>query len=94
MKIKALIHTVSSKADLYGNRYHFATVIDTKTGKELTFQTGTERNIIFEVKKMLGDEWGTIKETHADLTIREFNKIVKNMSYQNDDAIKNLLHVS
>ena len=37
--IRLIVETVSSLADINGNRYHFATVTSTKTGKYLNLDS-------------------------------------------------------
>lgn len=89
-KLKAVIHTVSTLPDTYGNRYHFATVLNVKTGAELTFITDTENNISLEVTKILGAGYPSecLKVYHSDIKRKEYNFLTKKMPYQHSINLK------
>jgi len=76
MKIKALVHTVSSKSDTFGNRYHFCTVTRTKDGKSVSFEAGGERNGEGKAMKAVGD-WGNIVCTNEEVGYREWSRLAK-----------------
>ena len=70
--IRFLIHTVSSLTDTNGNRYHYATITSTKTGRELRIKSlGGPSNAQALVRKVA--EWDEIHSTSADMKTREFN---------------------
>ena len=77
--IRFLIDTVSSLTDINGNRYHFATITSTKTGREIRVkQVGGESNaraLLF--RHVEGVSHGHIHNTHSDMKIREFNRAAK-----------------
>lgn len=76
--IRFLIHTVSSLTDVYGNRYHYATITSTKTGKDLRIKSlGGPSNARHLVRTKTDADWSEINSTEADMKIREFNRSVK-----------------
>lgn len=76
--IRFLIETTSSKSDMYGNRYHFATITSTKTGLDLRVKSiGGESNARALVRKNTDAEWSEIHATESTLPIREFNRAAK-----------------
>lgn len=71
--IRFLIHTVSSRADVYGNRYHVATVTSTKSGRSFLVQNvGGEGNIPGLLREY-GFEWNELNSTREELPIRQWN---------------------
>ena len=93
MKIKATLSVTSSNPDVYGNRYHMATVTNTKNGKSLTFITGTERNLSYQLMQMLGGEWGHVTESYSQVPVRHYNRLVKGLPYEHNVNIAELLGV-
>ena len=76
--IRFIIHTVSSKIDVYGNRYHLTQFTSTATGKSLQVEMGGEDNANFALRRLLELGWEDFHSSHADLPIREFNRLAKN----------------
>ena len=73
--IRFLIDTVSSLTDVNGNRYHFATITSTKTGKSVRVkQIGGESNARGMVRNLTGADWSEIHCTESDLKIRQFDR--------------------
>lgn len=75
--IRFLIDTTSSKTDVNGNRYHFATIISTKTQNVLQIKSlGGPSNARALVRDVA--EWDEIHSTQAeDIPIRQFNRLAK-----------------
>ncbi len=57
-KIRFIVETCSSATDKNGNRYHFACVTSTVTGKRLSFLSGAESNARGLVGRALGTQEG------------------------------------
>lgn len=53
--IRFIVITHTSASDGNGNRYHFARVTSTATGKSLTFESGGEENAQHMVGRAIGD---------------------------------------
>lgn len=85
--IRFLIHTVSSLTDINGNRYHFATITSTVTGKELRIkQVGGESNARALLREHTNADFEQINSTQSDMKIREFNRA--RAVHQHDIAAK------
>ncbi len=80
MQIRFLVHTVSSKTDVNGNRYHYAVITSTATGRALAVRNlGGDSNGVSLVRQAL-DTWEGIHRSEATLPIREFNARHKSQS--------------
>lgn len=77
--IRFIIETTSSKTDVYGNRYHFATITSTKTGKYLQLDhVGGPSNAAGLVRRTVpGIGWDEIHSVNSDEAIRRFNELRK-----------------
>jgi hypothetical protein len=53
-KIRFIVETVSSARDKCGNRYHFARVTSTLTGRSLSYETGGVRNAAGDLYRVAG----------------------------------------
>lgn len=73
--IKLIVDSYCSKADIYGNRYHFSVITSTKTGKSLRFTTPAHGNTTGLLRKCW--EWEEIHGSETELPIREWNRLVK-----------------
>ena len=74
--IRFIVETVSSKTDINGNRYHFATVTSTKTGKTLNLASvGGDSNAVRLVKSKLDLDWSEIHSTNQTEMIRDWNRM-------------------
>jgi hypothetical protein len=79
--IKLLVHTVSSKRDVYGNCYHSATFTSTRTGSQFSMRdTGGENNAAHFARKA-GLDWDEVSSTQATLPIRQYNAVVRSWQY-------------
>jgi hypothetical protein len=102
--IRFLIHTTSSKTDIYGNRYHFATITSTKTGKFIpVMHLDGPDNAAGQVRNVLNTDWSEIHATRETQSIRQFNALKKfneaqpGVVYEHDitaDMLKNLEEIS
>lgn len=73
--IRFLVDTTSSLTDTNGNRYHFATVTSTKSGKSLrVLSVGGDSNARALVSKHTGADWSEIHSTQCDMKIRDFQR--------------------
>ena len=70
MKIRFIVHTVSSESDVYGNRHHYAVITSTKTGKGLTCVVGGESNARALVYDACGDNWAGIYSVESSVPKR------------------------
>ena len=98
--IRFLIHTVSSLTDINGNRYHFATITSTVTGKILRIkQVGGESNARALLRKHTGADWEEINSTQSDMKIREFDRIrnrheaSENAKYEHEFTASDFIHL-
>lgn len=74
MKIRFLVHTVSSKTDINGNRYHYAVITSTETGRTLCVKNlGGDSNGRHLVRRAL-DTWEGIHNEETSLPIREWQR--------------------
>lgn len=78
MKIRFILDIYSSKADVYGNRYHVAQLTSTRTGRSVWFWTHSESNARVAVAHALDQRPSEFMHvTEQTLPIREFNRLVK-----------------
>jgi hypothetical protein len=79
--IKAIIESVNSKSDMYGNRYFFMRYTDTKSGKTIEGNiSGGESNIRSIIREM-GLEYSDVYFNTIELPIREYNRQSKGLEY-------------
>lgn len=72
--IRFIVETTSSKTDINGNRYHFATITSTKTGQSLAVDhVGGDSNIEHRLREA-GLEWGEMKAINRTEAIREWQR--------------------
>ena len=91
-KLKIAVEIISSKADVYGNRYHYFNAIQLKDGATAKGQISSESNARYLFNKFF-DEYGHILFFEKTISIREFNRAVKNYQYiaENDSFKSNIL---
>ena len=75
--IRYIIHVISSKPDIYGNRWHYARVTSTKTGKELTFRTEAPSNARAHVNATVPVSHSETYYIESELAKRYWNEAVK-----------------
>lgn len=91
--ILMLVEVNSTKPNCYGNREHFGTVTNTRTGQSLTFIMETDSNTAVHVADALrkvypnlnrmGYIWDALKVTHHEgIPTREFQRRTKNMAFE------------
>lgn len=74
--IRFIVDTVSSLPDVYGNRYHFATITSVRTGKTLKLKSvGGDSNARGFVRNVA--DWSEMHYTNSDERIRQFNRAAK-----------------
>ena len=89
--IRFIIHTVSSERDIYGNRWHFARVTSTRTGKELAFRTespGNARVHVTQTTPLAYEEVYCIEET---LPKRRWNEAVRGVELYEHNITADML---
>ena len=79
-ELKISVETVSSKTDLYGNRYHYFNAIRLSDGAVAKGRVSSESNSRYLFNKFF-DEYGYILFYEKTIPIREFNRNVKNYPY-------------
>ena len=92
MKIKAVVNVISSEPDVYGNRYHMATVTNTKNGKTLTFITDTETNLEHRLRKAY-NSWEPLSVSHSDVPKRHYKNLTAKLPYEHNVDVYALLGV-
>lgn len=90
MKIKAVVNVISSEPDVYGNRYHMATVTNTKNGKSLTFITDTETNLEHRLRKAY-DSWEAFTVSHSTVPKRHYKNLTAKLPYEHNIDFYTLL---
>ena len=76
--IRFIIDTTSRKTDTNGNRYHFATITSTKTGKCLRLDSvGGDSNAWHLIRRLIDIDFSEIHSTNQTVMIRDFNRMVK-----------------
>lgn len=71
--IKFIVDTTSSKTDVNGNRYHFATITSALTGKTLRVKSvGGDSNAVGLVRNIACAGWDEIHSTQSEMAIRPF----------------------
>ena len=95
LKYKYLVTVTSSKIDMYGNRYHFAEMVNVINGKSVKFHTDSDHNIFHSLNRFYGGVWTMpVYRINIDLPIREFNRASKDLPFirhASTDEIKSLL---
>jgi hypothetical protein len=90
--IRFIVETVSSATDTNGNRYHFATVTSTKTGRYLYLDSvGGDSNAHSLIKSTLELDWEEIHSSNCTESIRRFNEIKryrKQSHYEHEITLK------
>ena len=80
--IKAALHIINSRRDIYGNCYWAATYTDTATGRGCSFTVAARSNC--EVAMYRGGmehQHGEVLTTYEELPIRQYNRTVKGWPY-------------
>lgn len=67
---KVLLHTISSRTDRNGNRYHKTRITNAKNGESILVYANSESNVQACIREM-GYEWGEIYSTRSDCGYRE-----------------------
>jgi hypothetical protein len=76
--IRFIVKTVSSRTDVNGNRYHFATITSTKTGKYINLDSvGGDSNAHGLVRKLLDTDWEEIYSTNQSEMVRDWQRMNK-----------------
>jgi hypothetical protein len=98
MKILAIVDVTSSAPDMYGNRYHLGSVINTKTGETKTFSMDSESNTGGYVKDALETIYPKDKNaryktyvTLRQVPIKHFDRMRKGLPYERDIDLLALL---
>lgn len=87
MKIRFILDIYSSKADVYGNRYHVAQLTSTRTGRCVWFRAHSEDNARHAFARALGQRPSEFMHiTEQTLPIREFNRLVKRAPVIGDES--------
>jgi len=74
--ITLMVHTMSSKADINGNRYHIARITSAKTKNAILVSTYGEGNIIHKLRSF-GFEWEDLYETNETIGKRRLNHLAQ-----------------
>lgn len=91
-KVRFLIHVVSSRPDVNGNRSHFAIVTSTKTGKQVSLHDTNDGNAWSIVRAALGVShvgYPTVYATsEAGVSQRQWRECAKihNAAYRSHEA--------
>ena len=80
--IKILLHTISSRADTCGNRYHKTRITNARNGKSILVYANGESNISHFMREM-GYEWEEIYSTREECGYRQL-KAMKEDCYEWD----------
>ena len=86
-EIKYVVHTISSRTDINGNRYHSAAVYRCSDGRCVTVRNvGGESNAYHLVRQMLKlqgiESWHpAVLGIQSDESIRRYNEIVRSWDY-------------
>lgn len=79
--IKAILESLYSKRDIYGNCYWAFRFTDVPTGKQVTGTvSGGESNISAIVREM-GLTWEQVHYSMQEIPIRQFNALTKAWAY-------------
>ena len=79
--IRFIVQTVSSLTDVNGNRYHFATITSTKTGKSLNLSSvGGDSNAHGLVKGLINVDWEQIYCINQSEMIRDWQRLNKHLT--------------
>ena len=74
--IKYIIHTDTSATDINGNRYHFARVTSTRTGKSLVIDSvGGDSNAPALVHRALNLDWSELHYTNSTHRKRDWQRM-------------------
>lgn len=84
-KYKYILHVKSSLPDIYGNRYHAASITNVESGLSVEFLTDTETNLKHRLNHVMGGDWSMpVYCMQTDYKIREFNRLTKGLSFNHD----------
>jgi len=96
MNIKAIFTTYSSKADIYGNRYHAVDAFNLDTEKTITALIDYPSNLRIKLTELRNcytrPENRDFIIHEKDLPIREFNRLTKSWKYKTDTEIINEIY--
>jgi len=90
---KAILSVITSKRDIYGNRYGLLTITNTETGesgKALIDSIGNEDYFL----QQIGFIWKNTYKTSQEVPIREFNRLAKGLPYDYKPVICQVLKKS
>lgn len=79
MKIRFIVETVTSMTDACGNRYHFATITSTLTGKSVRFEADGSNNaasIAYRITK----DWGALYCIGYEVPKTEWKRMAKSIT--------------
>jgi len=78
MTLKYEVKTVSTRADINGNRYHLTQVTDLKTGKTLYVEADGQQSVANRLRKILGVSFQELLvDNTSGGSIKEHRRLVK-----------------